>query len=92
MVLLEAYALKRPVVASHVGGIPEVVTHDRSGLLVSPEDPQAFAEAMSDIIEDQVKALAFGETGRSQVEGEFSARIMADRTAEVYRSLCVDTR
>lgn len=92
MVLLEAYALKRPVVASHVGGIPEVVTHDRSGLLVSPEDPQAFAEAMSDIIEDQVKALAFGESGRSQVEGEFSARIMADRTAEVYRSLCVGIR
>lgn len=88
MVLLEAYALKRPVIASQVGGIPEVVTHAHSGLLVSPEDPEAFARAMSDLIEDQAKALAFGEAGRSQVECEFSASIMADRTAGIYRSLC----
>ncbi|ULA61355.1 MAG: Putative Glycosyl transferase, group 1 [Nitrospira sp.] len=92
MVLLEAYALKRPVIASQVGGIPEVVTHAHSGLLVNPEDPTAFAGAMSDLIEDQARALAFGEAGRRHVECEFSASMMADRTARVYRSLCVGAK
>lgn len=92
MVLLEAFALKRPVIASQVGGIPEVVTHAHSGLLVSPQDPEAFAMAMRDLIEDQASALAFGEAGRSQVECEFSASMMADRTAGIYRSLCAGAK
>lgn len=92
MVLLEAFALKRPVIASQVGGIPEVVTHAHSGLLVSPQDPEAFARAMRDLIEDQASALAFGEAGRSQVECEFSASMMADRTAGIYRSLCAGAK
>lgn len=87
MVLLEAFALKRPVVASRVGGIPEVVTHAHSGILVSPSNPDELAAAISALIEDQSRALAFGEAGRCQVESEFSAKMMADRTASMYRTL-----
>lgn len=87
MVLLEAFALKRPVIASRVGGIPEVVSHGESGILVSPSNPDELAAAISALIEDQSKALAFGETGRCQVECEYSAKMMADRTASMYRTL-----
>ena len=87
MVLLEAFALKRPVIASRVGGIPEVVSHGHSGMLVSPSNAAELASAIRSLIEDPVKAAAYGAAGRSQVECEFSASIMANRTAEMYRSL-----
>ncbi len=87
MVLLEAFALSRPVIASRVGGIPEVVTHAHSGLLVTPSKPHELAAAIRTLIEDRSSALAFGEAGRSHVEREYSARMMADRTAALYRTL-----
>ena len=87
VVLLEALALKRPVVATRVGGIPEVVSHGQSGMLVSPANAADLAAGIRDIIKDRTRALAFGTAGRSQVEREFSASMMADRTAAMYRSL-----
>ena len=87
MVLLEAFALKRPVIASRVGGIPEVVSHGHSGILVSPANAEELASGIGDMIENPAKAAAFGEAGRSQVECEFSASMMANRTAAMYRSL-----
>lgn len=89
MVLLEALALKAPVVASRVGGIPEVVSDGTSGMLVGPADADELAAGINDMIEDQTRAVAFGVAGRRQVEHEFSASIMANRTAEMYRSLCI---
>lgn len=88
MVLLEALALKRPVVASGVGGIPEVVSHGTSGMLVSPGNDGELAAALRELVQDQVKAAQFGIAGRSQVEQEFDARLMANRTAAMYQSLC----
>ena len=87
MVLLEAFALKRPVIASRVGGIPEVVSHGHSGMLVSPANADELASGIGDMIENPAKAAAFGVAGRSQVECEFSASMMANRTAAMYRSL-----
>ncbi len=87
MVLLEAFALSRPVIASRVGGIPEVVSHGYSGVLVSPTSADELATAIKLLIEDPSKAVAFAVAGRGQVEHEFSASLMADRTAEMYRSL-----
>lgn len=87
MVLLEALALRRPVVASRVGGIPEVLAHSYSGVLVSPNNPEELATAIQSLIENPSKAVAFGSSGRSQVESEFSADLMATRTAEMYRTL-----
>lgn len=87
MVLLEAFALKRPVIASRVGGIPEVVSHGQTGLLVSPSNAVDLASAIQDLIEDSTRMEAFGAIGREQVEREFSASMMADRMARLYRSL-----
>ena len=88
MVLLEALALQRPVIASRVGGIPEVVLQGTTGMLVPPADAGALAEGIKTIINDRVKASGFGVAGQGQIEREFSAGMMASRTAGLYRSLC----
>lgn len=87
MVLLEALALQRPVVATGVGGIPEVIVHDRSGKLVCAGDAGELALILQELIEMPAKAEALGVEGRRQVEQEFSAHTMAARTADLYRSL-----
>ena len=88
MVLLEALALQRPVVATGVGGIPEVLVHDRSGKLVGAGDAGELALTLQELIERPDKAEALGVEGRRQVEQEFSAHTMAARTADLYQSLC----
>lgn len=88
MVVLEALALQRPVVATRVGGIPEVISHDLSGKLVMSGDAVELAMALQELIEMPDKARALGVQGRRQVEREFSANTMAERTARMYRSLC----
>lgn len=87
MVLLEALALKKAVIASRVGGIPEVVLHGQTGMLVSPANADELAAGISAIIEDREMALALGLAGRRLVESDFSASMMVDRVAGMYRSL-----
>ncbi len=87
MVLLEALALRRPVVASRVGGIPEVLADGYSGVLVRPNNAEELAAAIQSLIENPSKAVDFGASGRRRVESEFSAGLMATRTAELYRTL-----
>jgi glycosyltransferase involved in cell wall biosynthesis len=88
MVLLEALALKKPVIASRVGGIPEVVSHGTSGILVKPANPDELATGLKRLVEDHEKAQQLGNAGRCRVEQEFDASLMAARTAAVYQSLC----
>ncbi len=88
MVVLEALALQRPVVATRVGGIPEVISHNLSGKLVMSGDADELAAALQELIEMPDKARALGVEGRRQIEREFSATTMAERTAGMYRSLC----
>ncbi len=87
MVLLEALALNRPVVASRVGGIPEVVTHGRSGLLVEPGNTEELMNAVSLVVNDKSYGERLGRAGRLRVEEEFSATVMGQRTADLYSSL-----
>lgn len=87
MVLLEALALKRPVVASRVGGIPEVMKHGISGLLVSPGSVPELEEGIEMLLRDKSYGSQLGQAGRARVEEEFSATIMATRTARLYASL-----
>jgi len=87
MALLEALALGRPVVASRVGGIPEVIEHGVNGLLVTPGSEEELARNCIALMDDYGSAQRLGEAGRKQVKEKFSAKIMAERVAEVYRSL-----
>jgi glycosyltransferase involved in cell wall biosynthesis len=85
--LLEALALERPVVATTVGGIPEIVAHGESGLLVPPSDPAAMAEAILRLLDDPTTAAAYGAAGRRTVEARYSLDAMAARFTALYEEL-----
>ncbi len=87
MVLLEALALRRPVVASRVGGIPEVVTNGAGGLLVAPGNVTELEQGLDRMLRDRSYAIKLGQAGRLRVEEEFTATVMAKRTADLYCSL-----
>ena len=74
--ILEYMASGKPVVATEVGGNPEIVMHGETGLLVPPGDPDALASAILSILEDKDMALRFGRAGRKRVEEKFSLAIM----------------
>ena len=87
MALLEALAMELPVVATRVGGIPEVIDHGVNGLLVTPADVQLLAESVRALIDDQFRARNLGKAGRARIEKEFTAERMAERIAEIYTSI-----
>jgi starch synthase len=82
---LEAMACGTAVVATRVGGIPEVVADGETGRLVAPGDPAALAAAVAEVVADPVRAARFGRAGRRRVETEFSWERIAERTLGVYR-------
>jgi glycogen synthase len=98
---LEAMACACPVVASRVGGIPEVVVDGETGILVpielrtdepmAPVDPAAYeralANAINDLVADPARRTAMGEAGRRRAVDRFSWASIAAQTADLYRSL-----
>lgn len=87
LVLLEAMAGGKPVVATRVGGIPEVVEDGYTGILVPPRDPSSLARAILGLLEDREMARRMGLAGRQRVEKKFDARGMAAATVAQYRQL-----
>jgi glycosyltransferase involved in cell wall biosynthesis len=85
--LLEALALERPVVATAVGGIPDLIVDGVTGRLVAPADVLALGNAMDDLLSDPPRAQAMGRNGRLHVAGHFSARRAAWQTQEIYEEL-----
>jgi glycosyltransferase involved in cell wall biosynthesis len=85
-VVLEAMAMCLPVVASGVGGIPEAVEHERTGLLVSPGDSDALVAALDRVLDNRRLAMRLGNAGRRRVLDEFEARSGWRRLAEVHDS------
>jgi glycogen synthase len=102
LINLEAMACETPVVASAVGGIPEVVVDGETGYLVDPRlsttppheprNPQQFAHdlatAMNRLLTDTPLRQHMGQKGRVHVEQHFSWRAVAQRTLDLYRRLC----
>jgi glycosyltransferase involved in cell wall biosynthesis len=84
--LLEALALGKPVVATATDGIPEVVVHGESGLLVSPGDPQGLAKAVIHLLNNATYAETLGRKGRERVVGTFGVDRMIRETSELYLS------
>ena len=87
IVNLEAMACGSAVVASAVGGIPEVVSDGETGLLVPPGDETALADAINALIRDPATAAEFGARGRARAVADFSWDAIAAQTADLYTSL-----
>ncbi|MEZ5276852.1 MAG: glycosyltransferase family 4 protein [Opitutaceae bacterium] len=84
--LVEAMMLKKPVVATRVGGMAHTVIPGETGLLVDPANPNALAEAICKVLEDPALARQMGEAGRKRAVGHFSWERSADLLLEVYRA------
>jgi len=82
--ILEAMARRKPVVASAVGGIPEVLTNGLDGLLVPPADPRALAEACIRLACSPELRTRMGEAGRAAVEARFSLDAMVRQVEAIY--------
>jgi glycosyltransferase involved in cell wall biosynthesis len=85
--ILEAMAMELPVVASRVGGIPEIVRQDETGVLVSPGDPQELALALADMLGDELKGRRLGEMGRERVAQTFGLDRMIAQLDDLYWEL-----
>jgi glycosyltransferase involved in cell wall biosynthesis len=87
LTILEAMAAGVPVVATRVGGTPEVVTDEVSGVLVPARDPSAMAEAIHNLAAQSDRARRMGLEARRAVEQRFTIDRMVDQYAEVYQRL-----
>jgi glycosyltransferase involved in cell wall biosynthesis len=85
--LLDAMAMARPVVASRVGGIPEMVEDGVTGRLVPPRDPDALAGVLIELIRRPDEQKRMGEAGRTRMLKTFSADAMVAATEAVYREI-----
>ncbi|MFC5460213.1 TIGR03088 family PEP-CTERM/XrtA system glycosyltransferase [Massilia niabensis] len=86
--LLEAMASELPVVASRVGGIPEIVTHGQNGTLVPAGDPEALAQALAAYVRNPDLATAHGRAARARIEHSYSMAAMLTAYLGLYDRLC----
>lgn len=85
--VLEAMAAGTPVLATHVGGIPDVIEHGVSGLLVAPGAPQALAQAIARLLTDDALRARLRENARREVAGRYSRAAVIAELEALYRSL-----
>jgi len=84
---LEASATGLPVIASRFGGIPEIVSHGETGLLIDPEDAEGFGKAIVSLVEDEDVRIEMGLKGRMRAEARFDWRDSIKRMVEIYRQI-----
>ncbi|MHB8715401.1 MAG: glycosyltransferase family 4 protein [Sulfuricaulis sp.] len=83
----QALGLGLPVVATAVGGVPELVIHEKTGLLVAPENPMAVAAAMRRLANNPLFAAQLGAAGRRHVLSQFGLNVMLDNTERLFEAL-----
>jgi glycosyltransferase involved in cell wall biosynthesis len=89
MVLLEAMASAKPVIATKVGAIPKVIQHGKTGILVNPRDVSALTREIRLLLNDCQKARELGLNGYNYVKNALSADVMAQKYLSIYTSLVV---
>jgi glycosyltransferase involved in cell wall biosynthesis len=85
MSLIEAMAMEAPVVATRVGGMPEIVEHGKNGLLVEPGDSHALADAILRILSDESAQITMGASGRQKALEQFSWEQVTGRLLTLYQ-------
>lgn len=82
--ILEAMAMRKPVVSTDVGSVSEAVEHGVTGLLVPPGQPEVLAEAIRSLLADPYRRRAMGSTGRRRVEERFSVEAMVRQYEDLF--------
>ena len=85
--IIEAMAAALPVVATNVGGNPEAVDNDVTGLIVPPEDAAALSAAITKLLSDPSLAKAMGEAGKRRAAEKFTVEAMMNSITATYRNL-----
>jgi len=85
-VILEAGALSKPVVATAVGGIPEIVEDGVTGILVPPKDAEKMASAIIELLRDEGKRIEMGRASRRRVRRHYSKDLMLSQLQNIYLS------
>lgn len=89
MTLLESMSLGLPAVVTQVGGNPEIVDHDRTGLVIAVDDGPELAKALRSLLQNPARRQQLGSAARQTFDRQFAANIMAERYATLYnRSSC----
>lgn len=83
IVYLEAWKHEKPVIGGCVGGVGEVIEHEKTGLLIEPNDVNAVSEAICRLLRNEDLAKKMGKAGRQKLEREFSRQAMAQKTLEL---------
>jgi glycosyltransferase involved in cell wall biosynthesis len=87
MTAIEAMASSRPVVAFNVGGLSEVISNERTGLIVEPNNPDALAQSLALLLKDRSKAMTLALAGRQYASQQFDIRRTASETASLYQKV-----
>lgn len=87
LTIAEAMAAGVPVVASRVGGIPEMIEDGKTGFLVDPHDTKSIFEAVSKILADDSLAHSMGNNAKETARKRYSAAMVAEKTLQVYREI-----
>jgi glycosyltransferase involved in cell wall biosynthesis len=87
MVVLEAMAAGKPVIATRVGGVPGMINDQESGILTEPGDVKGFASALGQLLQQPEKARQFGQRGLELIQTRFSANVMARAYLDIYQKV-----
>jgi glycosyltransferase involved in cell wall biosynthesis len=86
-IIIEGMAMKKPVIASNVGGIPEIIVDGQTGILVPPENAEALRQALESLLENRDMRKKMGIEGRKRVEQMFSIDKNVRQTEQIYGRL-----
>jgi glycosyltransferase involved in cell wall biosynthesis len=86
---LEAMSAGLPLIGTNIGGIPEIIEHERSGILIEPRSAEQLAAQIVRLLTDGNERRRLGAAARARVEEHFSWDVIAGRTVEVYRKVLV---
>lgn len=85
-----AYAFEKPVIATRIGGLPDMIEHGHTGLLVPSRDAEALAEAMCQLLRDRAARIEMGRAGNRKLVDQCAPSVVVPQTLQVYRQAIAD--
>jgi glycosyltransferase involved in cell wall biosynthesis len=87
LVILEAFMQKKPVLVSNVRPLSDIVEHKKTGLVISPNDENAWTTAMEAIIKDPLTAARMGSEGRKEIDEKYSLERLEEKLGKMYKEI-----